>query len=46
MMEDFIIDEDLDEESDIKKKKISTKKTIAKAKEYFEEQKEKYRIPS
>ena len=45
MMEDYIIDEDFDEESDIKKKKIARKKIIAKAKKYFEEQKEKYRVP-
>ena len=45
MMEDFIIDEDFDEESDVKKKKIARKKIIAKAKKYFEEQKEMYRVP-
>lgn len=45
MMEDYIIDEDFDEESDVKKKKIARKKIIAKAKKYFEEQKEKYRVP-
>jgi len=45
MMEDFMIDEEFDEESDVKKKKIARKKTIAKAKKYFEEQKEKYRVP-
>ena len=45
MMEDFMIDEEFDEESDVKKKKIARKKTIAKAKKYFEEQKEMYRVP-
>jgi len=45
LMEEFKYDEDFDEESDIKKIKINKKKTIAKAKEYFESEKEKYRIP-
>ena len=45
LMEDYSYDEDLDDESDIKKIKINKKKTIAKAKEYFESEKEKYRIP-
>lgn len=45
LMEDYNYDEDYDEESDIKKIKINKKKTIAKAKEYFESEKEKYRIP-
>jgi hypothetical protein len=45
LMEDYSFDEDVDEESDIKKIKIAKKKTIAKAKSYFNEQKEKYRVP-
>jgi hypothetical protein len=45
LMEDYSFDEDLDEDSDIKKIKIARKKTIAKAKSYFNEQKEKYKIP-
>lgn len=45
LMEDYSYDEDLDDESDIRKIKINKKKTIAKAKEYFESEKEKYRIP-
>ena len=45
LMEEFKYDEDFDDESDIKKIKINKKKTIAKAKEYFESEKEKYRIP-
>ena len=45
LMEDYSFDEDIDEESDIKKIKIAKKKTIAKAKSYFNEQKEKYKIP-
>ena len=45
LMEDYSFDEDLDEDSDIKKIKIARKKTIAKAKSYFNDQKEKYRVP-
>lgn len=41
----FSFDEDLDDESDIKAKKIAQKQELSKAKKYFEEQKEKYRIP-
>ena len=42
MMEDYFYDEDLDEESDVRKVKLLKKKTIAKAKDYFESEKEKY----
>ena len=45
LMEDYIYDEDLDDEKDIRKIKLAKKKTIAKAKEYFEQQQEKYRVP-
>lgn len=45
MMEDYSYDEDLDEEYQIKKTKLAKKKMIAKAKEYFESQKEKYSTP-
>lgn len=45
LMEDYSYDEDLDDDADIKKIKIARKKTIAKAKKYFNEQKEKYRVP-
>ena len=45
MVDEFSYDEDLDDESTIKKAKLAKKKTIAKAKKYFEETKEKYRIP-
>ena len=45
MMEDYIYDEDLDDEVDIKKAKLAKKKAVAKAKKYFEEQKEKYNAP-
>lgn len=43
--DNFSYDEDLDDESDIRKKKRNKKKEIAKAKEYFEKQKEKYSVP-
>jgi len=36
---------DLDEEKDIKKKKLALKKVVAKAKEFFTEQKEMYKQP-
>ena len=45
MMDDYKYDEDLDDEADIKKAKLAKKKAIAKAKKYFEEQKEKYQAP-
>lgn len=45
LMDDYTFDEELDDEADIKKIKIARKKTIAKAKKYFNEQKEKYRVP-
>ena len=45
MMEDYKFDEDLDDEADIKKAKLAKKKAVAKAKEFFEEQKEKYQAP-
>ena len=45
LMEDYSYDEDVDDDADIKKIKIARKKTIAKAKKYFNEQKEKYRVP-
>ena len=35
----------LDDEADIKKAKLAKKKAVAKAKKYFEEQKEKYQAP-
>ena len=44
-MEEFDYDEDVDEPSDIKRTKIAKKKLIAKAKKYFTEQKEKYKLP-
>lgn len=45
MSERFSYDEEMDEEKDIKKKKLAFKKELAKATKYFEEQKEKYRAP-
>ena len=42
LLEDFVADEDLDEEKDIRKKKIAFKEEVAKAKSYLEETKSKY----
>jgi len=42
MEDNFKIDEDLDEERDIKKKKLAFKEEIAKAKNFLEETKSKY----
>jgi hypothetical protein len=46
MMEDkFSFDEDLDEPKDIKKIKLAKKRELAKAKKFFNEQKDKYKAP-
>lgn len=45
LLEEYAYDEDLDDEADVKKAKLAKKKAIAKAKKYFEEQKEKYQVP-
>jgi hypothetical protein len=45
LMDDYRFDEDLDDESKIKKVKIAKKKVIAEAKRFFTEQKEKYKLP-
>jgi hypothetical protein len=45
LMDDYRYDEDLDDESKIKKVKIAKKKVIAEAKRFFTEQKEKYKLP-
>jgi len=45
LMEDFAFDEDVDDEKAIRKIKLAKKKTIAKAKDYFENQKEQYSVP-
>ena len=41
----FGYDEEMDEESDIRKTKIAKKEELAKAKEYFNKQKELYKLP-
>ena len=43
--ERFAYDEDLDDEGDIKRKKLAMKKELAKAKKFFEEEREKYSLP-
>ena len=45
MMDDYRYDEDIDDESRVKKVKITRKKAIAEAKRFFTEQKEKYKLP-
>lgn len=45
MMDDYRYDEDVDDESKVKKVKIARKKAIAEAKKFFTEQKEKYKLP-
>jgi len=45
LMEDYRYDEDLDDDSKIKKVKIAKKKIVAEAKKFFNEQKEKYKMP-
>jgi len=45
LMEDYRYDEDLDDESAVKRIKIARKKVVAEAKKYFNEQKEKYKMP-
>ena len=45
LMEEYTYDEDMDEESTIKRTKIARKKAIAEAKNYFNSQKEKYKFP-
>jgi hypothetical protein len=42
ILEDFVYDEDIDEEKDMRKKKIAFKEEVAKAKNYLEETKSKY----
>jgi hypothetical protein len=44
-MDDYRFDEEMDDESTIKKAKIAKKKVLAEAKKYFNSQKEKYRVP-
>lgn len=45
LMDEYSFDEDLDDESTIKKTKIAKKKILAEAKKYFNSQKEKYKMP-
>jgi len=45
LMEDYSYDEDIDDDSTIKKAKVEKKKKIAEAKKYFNSQKEKYKVP-
>jgi len=45
MADRFGYDEEMDDERDIKKKKLAFKKELTKASKYFDEQKEKYRTP-
>lgn len=45
IMDDYRFDEDIDDESTIKKVKIAKKKAVAEAKRYFTEQQEKYKAP-
>jgi len=45
LLEDYHFDEEMDDESTIKKAKIAKKKVLAEAKKYFTSQKEKYRVP-
>jgi hypothetical protein len=45
MDEKFGFDVDEDDEKDIKKRKLAKKRELAKARKYFNEQKDKYKIP-
>ena len=45
LMGDYRYDEDIDDESSVKKIKIAKKKIVAEAKKFFNEQKEKYKVP-
>ena len=45
LMEDYVYDEEIDDETVIKKTKLAKKKIIAKAKRFFKEQQELYKLP-
>ena len=45
LMDDYRYDEDLDDDTKIKRVKIARKKAVAEAKKFFNEQKEKYKLP-
>lgn len=44
-MDRFSYDEDFDDEKEIKQKELAKKKELAKAREYFNKQKEQYKVP-
>lgn len=41
----FSYDEELDDETEVKKKKLEMKKELSKAKDYFKKQQDQYRVP-
>ena len=45
MVEDLTYDEDLDEESFVRKQKVAKKKVVNKAKKYFSDLQEQYKVP-
>tara|TARA_Y100001938_G_C8038964_1_gene405059 strand:+ start:66 stop:1241 length:1176 start_codon:yes stop_codon:yes gene_type:complete len=45
LMEDYVYDEDDDDENVIKKVKLAKKKMVAKAKKYFNQEQQKYKLP-
>lgn len=45
MMEEYAFDEDIDDEKEIKGRKLAMKREVAKARKFFEEQKEMYKAP-
>lgn len=45
LLEEFYFDEDIDDDSTIKKVKLKKKKAVTEAKKFFNEQKEMYKIP-
>lgn len=45
LMDDYRYDEEIDDDSTIKRTNINRKKAIAEAKKYFNSQKEKYKVP-
>jgi hypothetical protein len=45
LMEEYKYDEDIDDESRIRKVKLEAKKAVAEARKFFNNQKEKYKVP-
>jgi hypothetical protein len=45
LMDDYRYDEDIDDDTHIKRIKITTKKAVAEAKKFFNNQKEQYKVP-